>query len=44
VLGVRQHTEELERILRADATDFHPEDDAAWDDESLREEFGETSS
>ena len=41
VLGVRQQTEELERILRADATDFHPEEDAAWDDESLRREFGE---
>ena len=40
VHGVRQQTEELERILNADLRDFHPEDDSAWDDESLRREFG----
>jgi len=40
VHGVRLQTEELERILRADVLDFHPEQDAAWDDESLRREFG----
>jgi hypothetical protein len=39
VHGVRQQTEELERILQADALDFHPERDAAWDDESLRREL-----
>jgi monovalent cation:proton antiporter-2 (CPA2) family protein len=38
VHGVRQQTEELERILRADELDFHPEQDAAWDDDSLRSE------
>jgi voltage-gated potassium channel Kch len=42
VHGVHQQTEELERTLRADLRDFHPEEDAAWDDESLRREFGET--
>jgi voltage-gated potassium channel Kch len=42
VHGVRQQTQELERILRSDALDFHPEQDAAWDDESLRREFGAT--
>jgi voltage-gated potassium channel Kch len=40
VHGVRQQTEELERILRADALGLHPDQDAAWDDESLRREFG----
>ncbi len=43
VHGVRQQTEELERILRADALDFHPDQDAAWDDESRRREFGSAS-
>jgi voltage-gated potassium channel Kch len=41
--GVRQQTEELERILRTDERFFHPEDDPAWDDESLRREFGAES-
>jgi monovalent cation:proton antiporter-2 (CPA2) family protein len=40
VHGVRQQTEELERTLRTDLKDFHPEEDAAWDDESLRREYG----
>jgi hypothetical protein len=43
VLGVHQQTEELEKIMRADALDFHPEHDAAWDAESLRREYGSPS-
>jgi voltage-gated potassium channel Kch len=40
--GIRQQTEELERILQADLRDFHPEDDSAWDADSLRREYGST--
>jgi len=40
MLGVRQQSEELERAMRADVRDFHPEADAAWDDEPLRREYG----
>jgi monovalent cation:proton antiporter-2 (CPA2) family protein len=43
VHGVRRQTEELERILRTDERFFHPEDDPAWDAESLRREFGSDS-
>jgi monovalent cation:proton antiporter-2 (CPA2) family protein len=39
VRGVRQQTEELERILQSDMRDFRPDDDSAWDAESLRREF-----
>jgi len=42
VLGVRQQTEELERILRDDRRKFHPEDDVAWDAETLRREVSGT--
>jgi monovalent cation:proton antiporter-2 (CPA2) family protein len=38
VLGVRQQTEELERLMRSDELSFHPEDDSAWDATSLRDE------
>ena len=38
VHGVRQQTEELERILRSDQRTFHPEDDSAWDITSLQSE------
>ena len=43
VLGVRQQTEELERILRDDQREFHPEEDVAWDAESLRQEATDQS-
>lgn len=43
VHGVRRQTEELERILRTDERFFHPEDDPAWDAESLRRESGSDS-
>ena len=40
VRGVRQQTEELERIMRADQLGFRPDEDGAWDSDSLRREFG----
>jgi voltage-gated potassium channel Kch len=40
VHGVRLQTETLEKTLQSDLLDFHPEEDAAWDDESLRNEYG----
>jgi voltage-gated potassium channel Kch len=42
VHGVRQQTEELERILQTDLRDFHAEDDTAWNTDSLRRECGST--
>ena len=35
VLGVRQQTEELERILRDDQREFHPEEDVGQQSVSL---------
>ncbi len=43
VLGVRQQTEELERILRDDQREFHPEEDVAWDADTMRQEVTENS-
>ncbi len=43
VLGVRQQTEELERILRDDQREFHPEEDVAWDADALRKEVMDPS-
>ncbi len=40
---VHRQTEELERLLAADARDLGPVVDAAWDSESLRREFGATA-
>jgi monovalent cation:proton antiporter-2 (CPA2) family protein len=40
IRSVRLQTETLEQLLRTDAADIHLERDAAWDAESLREEYG----
>ena len=41
IRSVRLQTEILEELLKNDDTDIHLERDAAWDAESLREEFGQ---
>ena len=41
---VHRQTEELERLLAADARDLGPVVDAAWDSEPLRREFGDAGS
>jgi monovalent cation:proton antiporter-2 (CPA2) family protein len=40
IRSVRLQTETLEQLLRTDAEDIHLERDAAWDTDSLREEYG----